>query len=348
MSVRRIAKDLRISPSTVSLALRNSPKIPAETRQRVIAHAGELGYRPNAKLKEVMSQLRLVGVRPKEACFGVISFYDSPRPWERSRHLTRLFDSMRRHADQLGYRLEPLWLRAPGMTPRRFRSILDARGIQGLISFGSPNVDEIFPAELDHYAIVTVGLSIATPLHRVTSHFFNDVTHALHRLQALGYRRPGIVIGRYEDHRSAHAATSAYLGWCEFVHGVPGMVPVLRLERVEEAPFLSWLHAHQPDVILFVHLYDVVQELKDVLNRNGIRLPQDLGVLAVSQFVEGTGFAGLEQNQELMGAWSIEMLVSRINHQDFGISENPRIEMVEGRWIEGASLRSQPVEAVVA
>ena len=73
-----------------------------------------------------------------------------------------------------------------------------------------------------------------------------------------------------------------------------------------------------------------------------------LGVLAMSQFVDGTGFAGLQQNQELMGAWTIELLVSRINHQDFGISENPRIEMVESRWIDGPSLRAQPAAAQLA
>jgi DNA-binding LacI/PurR family transcriptional regulator len=348
MSVRRIAKALRISPSTVSLALRNSPKIPVETRRRVIVHADRLGYRPNAKLKEVMSQLRLASVRPSEACFGVISFYDAPRPWEGSLHLTRLFESMRRHADRLGYRLEPLWLRAPGMTARRFRSILDARGIDGLICFGSPNVDEVFPGELDHYAIVTVGLSIATSLHRVTSHFFNDVTHALNRVHAMGYRRPGLVIGRYEDHRSAHASTSAYLGWCEYMHGVPGVAPVLRLDRVEEVPLMSWLRTNQPDVVLFVHLYDAIEELKDVLRRHDVNIPGDLGVVALSQIVDGTGLSGLEQNQEMMGAWSVELLVSRINNQDFGISENPRIEMVEGRWVDGKSLTSRVAEAAMA
>lgn len=348
MSVRRIASDLRISPSTVSLALRNSPKIPEETRQRVIAHADRLGYRPNAKLKEVMSQLRLVGVRPREACFGVISFYDTPRPWERSQHLTRLYDSMRRRADRLGYRLEPLWLHAPGMTIRRFCSILDARGIEGLLCFGSPNLDEVFPAELGRYTIVTQGLSIVTPLHRVTSHFYNDLTHALNRVHALGYRRPGLVIGRYEDVRSGHACTSAYLGWCEYVFGAPGIAPVLRVDRVEEYPLMSWLNAHRPDVIIFVHLYDAIEEIKGVLHRNGLRLPEDLGVVAVSQIIAGTGLSGLEQNQELMGVWSVELLVSRITNQDFGISKNPRIEMVESNWVEGTSLRPKPVEGVCA
>ena len=341
MSVRRIAKALSLSPSTVSLALRDSPKIPAPTRQRVRVQAERLGYRPDAKLNEVMSQLRLASVRPNEACFGVISFYNTPRPWEHSLHLTRLFDSMRRRADRLGYRLEPLWLRAPGMTIRRFCSILDARGIQGLLCFGSPNLAEVFPAELGRYAIVTQGLSIETPLHRVTSHFYNDLTQALNRVHAMGYRRPGLVIGRYEDHRSAHAHTSAYLGWCEYVHGVAGLAPVLRLDRVEEFPLMSWLRTHQPDVILFVHLYDAIEELKEVLQRNGVSVPGDLGVVGVSQIIEGTGLAGLEQNQELMGAWAVELLVARINNQDFGISENPRIEMVESRWIPGKSLQAQ-------
>lgn len=343
MSVRKIAKALRLSPSTVSLALRNSPKIPEGTRQRVLVHADRLGYRPNAKLKEVMSQLRLAGVRPREACFGVVSFYDTPRPWDHSLHLKRVYQSMEKRAGELGYRLEPLWLRAPGMTFRRFRSILDARGIEGLLCFGSPNITDTFPLELDHYAVVTMGLSIASPLHRITSHFFNDLTHVLDRVHELGYRRPGLVLGKYEDRRSAHAYTGAYFGWCEHTAGAPAPVPVLRLDRVEEQALMGWQREHQPDVILFVHLYDAIEDLKGVLKRNHVRVPQDVGVVAVSQILEGTGLSGLEQNQELMGAWAVELLVARITHQDLGIPQHPRIEMVEGRWISGESLERKPV-----
>jgi DNA-binding LacI/PurR family transcriptional regulator len=343
MSVRKIANALQLSPSTVSLALRNSPKIPEATRKRVIAHAEKLGYRPNAKLKEVMSQLRLSGVRPREACFGVISFYDKLRPWEDSRHLTRIYQSMDRRAGELGYRLEPLWMRAPGMTIRRFRSILDARGIDGLLCFGSPNLGEVFPPEIDHYAVVTVGLSIATPLHRVTSHHFNDLTQVLNKTYELGYRRPGLVLGVYEDRRSVHAYTGAYFGWCEHMLGTAELMPVLRLDRVEEKPLLQWMERHRPDVIVFVHLYDAIEELKVVLKQNGVRVPQDVGVAAVSQILGGTGFSGLEQNQDLMGAWAVELLVARITHQDFGIPSHPRIEMVEGRWVPGSSLQVRPV-----
>lgn len=98
--------------------------------------AKRIGYRRNAKVTELMSQVRLTKHPTSGASFGVISFYEGARPWETSLHLSLIFKGMTERADALGYRLEPLWLRAPGMTYRRFRSILDARGIEGLMCFG--------------------------------------------------------------------------------------------------------------------------------------------------------------------------------------------------------------------
>lgn len=341
MSVRKIADLLNLSPSTVSLALRSSPKISAQTREKVLKEAERLGYRPNAKLNELMSHLRLNGVRPSQACFGVISFYDTLRPWEQSRHLSAIYAAMQKRADALGYRLESLGLTAPGMSPARFRSVLDARGIQGLLCFGSPQLDQEFPQELDHFAIVTIGLSIQTPLHRVTTHFYNDLYHTLDRLHELGYRRPGLVLGRYEEDRSAYAYPSAYLGWCEHRYGAPGLMPVLRMTGVDAGALMGWMKGHRPDVIVFVHLYHELEKLQNALKSNGVRVPDDVGIAAVTQLLEGTPLSGMQQNQQLMGAWSVELLASRILNQDFGIPQNPRIEMVESRWIEGSSLRPQ-------
>jgi len=245
---------------------------------------------------------------------------------------------MQHRATQLGYRLEPLLLKEPGMTNRRFKSILDARGIQGLLCFGSPNLTDVFPSDLSTYAVVTTGLSIETPLHRVTAHFYNDVTHVLQKVHAMGYRRPGLVLGRYEDRRSAHAYIGAYLAWCEDLFG-DSVAPVLRVDRVEEAPLLEWLGGNDLDVIILVHLSDALIDFQRVLRKNGVRVPEDIGIAAVTQILNGTGLAGSEQDQELIGSWAVELLVSRIMNQDFGIPENPRIELVESHWVDGASLR---------
>ena len=338
MNLRHIARLAGVSPSAVSLALRDSPRISAATKARVHRLARETGYTPDAKLVQLMRHLRKPRAVRQQACFGVISFYDNPRPWEKSRHLTRIYEGMTRRAGELGYRLEQLWLRAAGMTYRRFRGILEARNVEGLLCFGRPDFEQEFPAELDRQAVVTLGLSIRTPLHRVTSHFYNDTVTALQRVHKLGYRRPGLVLGSYEETRSAHAHSAAYLGWCEHVLGAGQALPVVRLTEVEKAPLLRWLGEFRPDVLIFVHLPDMIGRLQAVLRENQVRIPGQLGIAVLSHIVEGTGFAGLQQNQQLMGAWAVELLAARIANRDFGIPANPRTEMVESEWIEGQSL----------
>jgi LacI family transcriptional regulator len=339
MNVRYIAKLAGVSPSAVSLALRDSPRISAETKAKIMGLARELDYEPDARIVHLMRHLRTPREVRQQACFGVISFYESQRPWEKSRHLSSIYEGMQRRARELGYRLEPLWLRAPGMTYRRFSGILETRGIEGLLCFGSPDFAQEFPAELGGPAIVTIGLSIRTPLHRVTSHFYNDTLHALNRVHALGYRRPGLVLGTHEDTRSAYAHSAAYLGWCEHMFGDRLALPILRLREVEEPDLTEWLIRNRPDVVVFVHLPEMIARFRAVLKRLQLNVPKNLGVVVLSHAVEGTGFAGLQQNQRLMGSWAVELLAARIANHDLGIPVNPRTEMVESEWVNGDSLR---------
>lgn len=340
MSTRRIAELAGVSATTVSLALRNSPKIPAQTRQRVLRLAKRLGYQPNAKVAELMAHIRLKRDPAHDACFGVISFYDTARPWEQSDHFHRIHAGMTERADALGYRLEPFWLRGPGMSPARLRGILDARGIQGLLCFGSPNVEDELPPELASYALVTQGLSLKTPMHRVIHNVTNDMWRLMKKLQERGYRRPGLVIGEQEAARSGHAYLCVYLGWCQLMLGTPAAIPVLQVKQVEEQPVRDWLDQHEPDVVIFIHRHNLLGEFERVLRRAGLRAPDDIGVAVISQILDGTPFSGMESNQKLMGAWAVELLVARIMNHDLGVPAHPRVEMVDCRWIEGKTLRA--------
>ena len=104
MNLRHVARLAQLSPSAVSLALRNSPKISEATKKKVRKLAEKVGYRPDAKVVEMMTQLRKPrGVR-QQACFGVISFYPERHPWETSRHLAEVYAGMKRRAGELGPR----------------------------------------------------------------------------------------------------------------------------------------------------------------------------------------------------------------------------------------------------
>jgi DNA-binding LacI/PurR family transcriptional regulator len=342
MSIREIARQAALSACTVSLALKNHPKIPPATRKKVQRIARRLGYRPNARVAELMSHIRLTRTARPDACLGVISLYEHPRPWQNVPHLERIYGGMEERAAELGYRLDPFWLREPGMSPRRLRKILDTRGIRGLLCFGSPRLEDELPAELKPYAIVTQGVSVKTPLHRIASNAYNDMWRMLRKVQHLGYKRPGLVLGAYEGPRSAHAYLCAYLGWCHLELGTRPPAPILQLDQAEEKPLVAWLRRHRPDVMIFAHHYDVLGDLTTVLARNRFRIPAELGVAVVTQILEGSSFSGLQANPQIVGRWAVELLVDRMANADFGFPLHPRIEMVDMQWVDGRTLRPRP------
>jgi LacI family transcriptional regulator len=339
MSIRQIAKMEKLSIATVSLALRDHPRISMATRSRVKAAARRSGYSVNPKITQMMGAIRQGTGEGSRGCLGLISLYDSQRPWEQSMHLSRIHDGMTRRATVLGYRLEPMWLRAPGMTPRRFKSILETRRIEGLLCLGSAEVDESLPDEFQHYAIVTQGVSIRTSLHRVISNAYADTLNVLNRLRDLGYRRPGLVLSDYEHERDSHAHLSAYLGWCHEHFGPNDALPVLTDAGMKEDKLLPWIRRCRPDAIICVHRQECVRDLCETLRRNKLSVPADIGVAAVSQVLDDPALSGLAENQHLIGAWAVELLVARIMNRDLGIPARPRVEMVDGVWREGKTLR---------
>lgn len=339
MSLRAIAERAGVSPSTVSLALRGSQKIPEATRQRVAQIAAELGYRPNAKVTELMSHVRLSRTGTITASLGVVSFYGEARPWESMPALRRIYDSMARQAEDLGYRLEPLWLRAPDLSARRVCGILDARGIEGLICLGSPDQQEIFPPELDHYAVVAQGPSVSSSLHRVTTHAAGDMRRALDAVFALGYRNPGLAIGPEETVPARDLHIGAYLGWCYKKWGRSAPGPLFALGAARPTDAAAWLAKHGFDVIIAVHDAPGLTAFGVELQRRSVRWPADIGIAAIAPILEGTGFAGLQENHRLIGQWCVELLVERILHHDLGLPTVPRLQLVESQWLKGTSLR---------
>ena len=98
MNLRQLARLAHLSPSAVSLALRDSPKISATTKKRVRELAEKHGYKLDAKLAALMSSLRRTSTPRQTACFGVISLYPEERPWERNFHLKRIYDKLHVHS----------------------------------------------------------------------------------------------------------------------------------------------------------------------------------------------------------------------------------------------------------
>lgn len=340
MSLRSIARELKVSATAVSLALKNSPRVSPDLCTKVQRLARERGYVPNARLAELMGEVRKSVTSTYHANLCAFSLYPEKQPWLRPHcaYLKLLLQSATTCAQSHGYQLEYLWYKEPGMTPQRFRYILEARGIHGVFCLGSLDPEEKYPAALAQFAGTTFGASIPGSLHRVSSHFAADARLLFGQLIQRGYRRPGLAILVQGDRRTDYAYSSTFLSTLERQCPLPH-TPVLRAETWDEDGFHHWFSRHQPDVIVLHQHEEYIAGVEQYLRRQGLRVPGKVGLALLDKNPNPAHYAGVIQDMGRMGETAIEMLIGRIVLRDFGPPKRAKVELVGGDWNEGSTLR---------
>ncbi len=345
MTTRQLARLAGVSPATVSLALSNHPRISAKTKAKITRLVRKHGYAVDGRVSELMGAIRQQANAGLTACLGLISLYPEQHPWRNAdhpRHLARLHENIIRRAGELGYRVEEFWVRDPEMKLARLAAIMNARGIRGLISLGARELECEIPDELKRFVIVTLGESILTKLHRVGSHFARNATVLLEQLKARGYRRPGAVLQQFQDGRNAHVIAAMYLYFSKYVFDELDIPIFYAGKSVDVAPLGDWYRRHRPDVILYADHDSHYAGLKDFFASRRLSIPRDLGLAVLDAAVHPEGISGVRQSVEQMGVSAVEMLVSRLKLGESGLPQVPKIEKVEGEWIEGQTLRALP------
>src|SRR4051794_17892039 len=115
---RDVAQACGLHPSTVCLALKNSPSIPLQTRRKIQALATELGYQPNAAARN-LALLRSDRKAASSLPIAWINQEGKSDHWRVEPDARMYFESARRRAADAGYHLEEIWTREPGMNADR-------------------------------------------------------------------------------------------------------------------------------------------------------------------------------------------------------------------------------------
>lgn len=124
-TLRDIAETLGVTSTTVSLALRDNPRISDQTRLKVKLTAADMGYRPNAELSRVMSHLK---TRRGQDIRPVIALVIGDRDCRGGSSVRGIFQGI---AEMAGYTVDVLDFTQAGMSLERMAGILTARGIRG-------------------------------------------------------------------------------------------------------------------------------------------------------------------------------------------------------------------------
>jgi LacI family transcriptional regulator len=344
-----IAREAGVHVTTVSLALRNHPRLPEGTRLRIQKLAQQRGYTPDPWLRALVAYRGQVVPRRNPPTLAYVTNWNTRWGWKQVTAHPDFFAGALAKAKELGYNLEHFWLREPGLTHGRLNRILYARGINGvIIASHMREIDVELQFDWKHLSGVKIDYFPHKPeLHNVTNNQCDVIRLAMRKVIAAGYRRIGFVMHRGWDHSVDHLWTAGFL--CEQqnlapkervpAHIFPGPVPVERWFKeskadvtTDPAPFEAWYGKYRPEVIISKAAFVLPQ-----LQRMGLRIPRDVAFVDVFLDEFDGQTAGVRQNHATVGALAVEILAGQLQHNKYGVPEIPTTTFVEGTWFDGAS-----------
>ena len=329
--MRDVAAAVGFAPATVSLALRNHHSIPAVTRQRIWSAAKRLGYRQNPLVSALMATLRSRRPVDRHAVLALVTMHPPGERWRSQRTFAELCASAETRAAELGYRLEEFSLRSAGMTPSRFKQMLSMRNIHGLVFNPLPHEEKTLPLDLNGFAVVGLGASVTSPpIERVSNDHFQSALLAIRKCQELGYRRIGFVVNREMSERLEDRWLSGFYLAQQRMPAARRVRPLMPAHTAEIPQTLpGWFAKEKPDVVLFGLFAIGYQTL----------FPRSVGLVALSVYDLAGPLTGIFKNSPQVGATAIDHVVGRLQRNDFGPDETPRLHLIAGQWAPGCTAR---------
>ncbi|MBI5693229.1 MAG: LacI family DNA-binding transcriptional regulator [Verrucomicrobia bacterium] len=334
-TLRSLAKLLGLSRTTVSDALRGSPRVDPRTAQRVQQAAREAGYRRNPLAGALMSELRRSRGSAFHGVLAAIDFNEPDRPQDSATYHRELVAGLDARATDLGFKIERFSVGHAGVSVQRLDSILQSRGINGIVLLPAWDEPDLSNLDWARFAGVYTDYIIERPrLHTVCPDHYRSLLSALQLLATRGWTRPGLYLQKHQDERLQYRWSAAFRAFQDS-HPQIRALPPLITDHFDRAEFQAWFRRHKPDVVLGHHV-----EAVDWMQACGARVPATHGFVSINLHMKTRPCAGLDLQPRALGARSAELLIAQLQRNETGIPEWPTTTTLPGRWVEGPTLRS--------
>lgn len=334
-TLQDIARLSGFGKATVSLALRDDPKISLATRQRVKAIAEKLNYRPDPALARIAAHRWRTREHPSDL---VIAFISMEHPDLHRETLPQLRLAATERGERLGYRVEHFRLEDHA-SPAQLARVLFHRGIRGVI-VGQILVDG-FVQQFPWDSFTCVGAHVGyyrPPVTIIVSDFHHAIVRAWTEAVQAGYRRIGVAMLREMQAVDLFDKVSATLFCQARLSPELETIPVQHFALDGSDEFAKWMQQCRPDVVLgfnnTIHYW---------LHKSGYRVPEEVGFVS---FDRGSSeidkrqamVTGLDPAYELIGRTAIEQIDLLLRTNQSGIPERPLIIQVPSSWVQGNTL----------
>lgn len=328
VTIKDIATEAGVHFSTVSLALRNSPRVAASTQKRIQDLADQLGYQPDPYLDAFNFQ-RSSGQETR-ALPSIALVWDATSSSEKpTRSQIAFCNEIKNHCERSGYFFESFTLGRQQLSLPRLNKILASRGANGLIlcSLGDSQIEshqgwsELSCLKLESQHSFP-ELDCISPNHRRATRI------AYRELRKRGCRRIGMAL---DLETARHSDSLHEVGYLLEVSSEPSsldLAPFLYGRADLGAPTLSqqlgdWIEDSEIDA--------VISPSEDLLDLLGERKPSlklaSLNRSPVSRY------CGMELGYPRLAASAVKLLAHRIQLNLHGPHPNPTLLLAPVEWV---------------
>lgn len=334
-TLRQLARALDLAPSTVSDALRGKGRVAPATVRRIRRAAKAAGYRANPLTATVLSEIRRKQGRSFRGTIATIDLFE-PVHWPHGPFPGEMLAGARVRAAEMGFSIEEFTVGTPSLAMKRLNSILQSRGIHGVIVLPSWAPPDLSGLDWSHYAgIYTDYVTTRPALHSVCSDHYGSMIALMQLLADRGYRRPGLVLESGRDERIKHRQSAAFRAFLA-TRSDQEAVPVLITPGVprEHEDFAPWFDEHRPDVVLS-HIAETPVWIAGRRAGRG----RHTGFVLLNVVEQRAPCAALDLQPRQLGARAAELIVGQILRNEFGPPQWPTMTALKARWLDGPTVR---------
>jgi len=333
ISLKDLARELNVSISTVSRALKDHPDISEEVRLKVKRLAAELNYSPNPLAMGLLRQeTKMIGVIvPDLVSHFYASIISGIESFAKERGYFIVISSSNESQNKEKEAVEDLLkARVDGLLVCLSQETTDTRHFEKLLQRDKPLV--FFDRICLHERVPAITADNADAAEKIVRHFYEQ-----------GYRRIAYISGP-ESLNISQERMKGYLAGLKACNLplIPELVEQCQLnyESAREAMKRLLAQQQKPDAVFGINdtvAFALMKEIKE----QGLKIPSDIGVVGFTDEFHSTvvdpPMSSITHPTFKMGRKAAELLFERIDQVEFSESVTLKTKLV----VRQSSVRNQ-------